>query len=108
MDNTMVAAAANLLARSKKQNREIAGILTWDWKTVRMHLYTGSSSTRSVDPFCGGRRRSREEMGPNEILVAEFHTHLPLNDSFAPHSYADLYQLMLAGAKGEYNRSCSG
>ena len=49
--------------------------------------------------------RSGGDQDHRATVVAEVHTHPPMDAPFVPPSAHDLYQLALAAAKGQHNRS---
>lgn len=102
-------AAPGLLRDSVAAGTELAGLVVRRRPAGRPSLtrFAGHAEALSVAPHCNGRRGVRGELDPQlEELLAEYHVHPNVPGThFAPPSYADLYQLMLAAAKGEHNCS---
>lgn len=108
-DQVVLRAAQSLLQETNRMGREVGGVLvqTADRRAIRIINFDATGTRFSIPPHCGGQREDRHKVpgvGTDEVRVAEFHTHprMPEYD-LAPPSSPDLYQLMLACAKQEYN-----
>lgn len=105
--------APALRAATARHGVEQAALVLWDPAAhpdgVRLERYTGpDAEPHAVAPHCGGRRDGGTGRDPRAAaLLGEVHTHPRLPrlppGAILPPSASDLYQLMLAVAKGEHN-----
>lgn len=106
----------SIMARHENNNTEIGGCVAvvkeegGDVETttaIQLVELTRGNQT-SVEPWCNGLgRRQILSKTPSHtvVVVGEWHTH-PHQNTISPPSGSDLFQLLLASARGNYSWSC--